>query len=194
MATSPRHAENDSATETAQQGMRKAADQAAHTSRTMAEAGERTARAGADAFRRNAESISNTWRSGRDAVNRIAERSMDQVYKAFGLTGDTARQTMQQSSGNMQAVMESTTVIAGGLQDVTGEWIRFAQSRAEQNLDHFDRLLECRSIQELLAIQTQIVRDNVEAMLQSARRTAERSTQVADEAVRRMSEASLAPR
>ncbi len=192
MATNPRQAERD-LSETTQETTRRTADQATHTARTMADAGERNARAGAETFQRNAEGVANTWKSGSEAASRIAERSMDQLSKVFGVSGESAMRTVQQSSGNMQAVMESTTIIAGGLQDVSGEWMRFAQNRMEQNLDHLDQLWSCRSIQDYLALQTQIVMDNFEALLQSARRTSERSTQVANEAMQRMGTASLAP-
>jgi phasin family protein len=193
MASNPRQAERDSS-ETSRETTRKAAEQAAHAGAAMADVGERTARTGAEAIQRNAESVTNTWRNGSEAASRIAERSVDQFSKMFGLTGETAMQTVQRSGSNIQAVMESAMIFASGLQDVSGEWLRFAQNRVEQNLDHFDRLLECRSPQEYLALQTQVVRDNFEAILQSAHRTSERSTQVADEAVQRMSESSLAPR
>jgi hypothetical protein len=56
----------------------------------------------------------------------------------FGLGGETAREALQQSSGNLQAIMESTTVIASGLHEVTEEWMRFAQERVENNLNHLD--------------------------------------------------------
>ena len=39
-----------------------------------------------------------------------------------------------------------------------------------------------------------LIRDNIEALLHSARRTAEVSTKLADDAVRRMSDTALAPR
>ena len=57
--------------------------------------------------------------------------------------------------------------------------MRFAESRAEQNLDHLNRLGQCRNLHDLLALQTQVVRDNPEAFLQSAQRTSERTTEVA---------------
>jgi phasin family protein len=90
-------------------------------------------------------------------------------------------------------MVESTTIIADGLQELSGEWLRFAQERVEQNMQHFDELLGCRTPHEYLALQTRIARDNFEALLQSVRRTAERSTRSADEAARKMSEAPVAP-
>lgn len=190
MAT--RQTEHES-NEVAREATRKAADQTARSGRAVADAAERTGRAGAEAAQRSSERVLSSWRSGTDAANRITEQSLDRWAKMFGFTGDTARQTMQQSSGNIQAMLETTTIISDGLQDLSGEWLQFAQDRAQQNLEHFDRLLECRSLQDWMALQTQIARDHFEAFLESARKTSERSTQVADEAARKMSEASLAP-
>jgi len=164
------------------------------TARSLSDAGERTTRAGAEAFQHNAERLNVSWRRGSETANRIAERSMEQWTRLFGLSGEAARQTVQQSSSNIQAMLESTTIVADGLQDLSGEWLRFAQERVEQNMAHLDQLLGCRSPHEYLALQTRIARDNFEAMLQSARRVSERSTRSADDAVRKMSEgASVAP-
>jgi phasin family protein len=169
---------------------RRATEQAA---RTLSAAGEHTTRAGAEAFHRNSERFNASWRNGSEAANRIAERSMEQLSRLLGLSGETARQTVQQSSSNIQAMLQSTTIIADGLQDLSGEWLRFAQERLEQNMEHLDQLFGCRSPHEYLALQTRIARENFEAALQSARRASERSTRSADEAVRKMSEASVAP-
>jgi hypothetical protein len=78
------------------------------------------------------------------------------------------------------------------LQNVAGEWMRFAQSRIESNPDHFDDLMGCRTMHDCLALQTEIVRDNFESLMQSARRAAELSAQVADEAVRKIGRPPLA--
>src|SRR5215471_1773786 len=98
---SPRQTERDS-NDPVHETTRRTVDQASQTSRTMSDTAERTARAGTEAFRRNAETMSSTWRNSSEAATRIAERSVDQFSKLFGLTGDTARETMQQSAGNVQ--------------------------------------------------------------------------------------------
>jgi phasin family protein len=189
----PRQAERDS-NESVHETTRKATDHGSQTSRAMSDTAERTARAGTEAFRRNAETISSTWRNSSEAAARIAERSVDQFSKLFGLTGDTARETMQQSAGNVQALIESSTFVVDGLHNVSGEWMRFVQNRIEENLEHFGEFLSCRTPQECFALQTRVVRDNIEALLHSARRAAEAATKLADDAVRRMSDAALAPR
>jgi phasin family protein len=188
MASNPRSSDRESGD--VAETTRRATEQAA---RSLSDAGERTARAGAETFQRNADRLNASWRSGNETANRIAERSLEQFNRLFGLSGETARQAVQQSSSNMQAMLESTTIMADGLQELSGEWLRFAQERLEQNIEHFDQLLGCRSPHEYVALQSRIARDNFEAMLQTAQRISERSTRSADEAVHRMSEASVAP-
>jgi hypothetical protein len=50
-------------------------------------------------------------------------------------------------------------------------------------------LMRSRTPQELLAAQSEIIRDNFEGFLQSSSRIAEMSVQVADQATRRLTEA-----
>lgn len=192
MANNPRQAEGET-NEAGHASTRRAAEQTTRTARTISEAAERTARTSAEAIRRNAENLSENWRSSSETAGRMAERSMDQFTKMLGLSGETARQTMQRSSGNLQALIESTTIIAGGLQNVSGEWMRFAQTRFEDNLDRFDELMACRTVYDCLALQTEIVRDNFEALLQSMRRASELSSQVADDAMQKIGDTTLAP-
>jgi hypothetical protein len=111
----------------------------------MSDTAERTARAGTEAFRRNAETMNSTWRNSSEAATRIAERSVDQFSKLFGLSGETARETMQRSAGNVQALLESSTFVVDGLQNFSGEWMRFVQNRIEENLEHFEEFLGCRT-------------------------------------------------
>jgi hypothetical protein len=47
-----------------------------------------------------------------------------------------------------QIMLESTTIIAEGLQHLSNEWMRFAQEGVEQSLNRHDQLQGCRSIQE----------------------------------------------
>ena len=189
MATNSRQGER----EASDQGMPHTSEQAKQTARAMGEITERTMRTGVESLQRNTETAKRTWQSGAEVAGGIAQRSMEQLSNIFGLSGETLRDTLQQSSGNVQAVMESTTIIASSLQDVTGEWMRFAERRGEQNLDYLSQLRECRNLHDYLALQTQIVRDNMEAFLQSAERTSERTMQIARTAVERMSSPPEAP-
>jgi hypothetical protein len=78
--------------------------------------------------------------------------------------------------------------------NVSGEWMRFTQNRVEENLKRFNEMMSCRPLHDCFAVQAQMARDNCEAFLQTARLTSELSTKLADDAVKHMSDAALAPR
>jgi phasin family protein len=182
MDTNPRQAERKTNETTGT-----AAQQTEQIARTMSNTAEQTARAANEAFRQNAETFSSTWRESSEAANRIAERSLDQFSKLCGFSGDNARQSVQQSAASVQTFLDGSTVVASGMQNVSSEWMRFVHKRAEENLKNFDELMSCRSIPDCVAIQTRMIRDNFEAFLQTARRTSELSTKLADDAVKQMS-------
>jgi hypothetical protein len=66
--------------------------------------------------------------------------------------------------------------------------------RAEHIFERIDEIVHCRSPQELTAIQSEVLRENLEDIMQSTRRTAEISLRIADEAARKMSEIAQAAR
>lgn len=187
MATNPRPSEREASDLNRE-------TQAGQTARHMSDAAERATRSGAETFQRNAEKAKETALEGTEAASRITQRSMEQFSKMFGLSGETAKEALQQSAGNAQAVMEGTTIIASGLQEMTGTWTHFVQDRLEHNLNHLDRLAQCRNVHDCLALQTQLVRDNLQAFLESTQRTSERYTQIARSAADRMISSPTVPR
>ena len=66
--------------------------------------------------------------------------------------------------------------------------MNFARERMAQNLNRFENLLRCCTPQELAAIQSELLRDNLGSFLQCARRIAEMSMQKADEATKRITQ------
>jgi hypothetical protein len=88
----------------------------------------------------------------------------------------------------MEAVLGSTGVVARELQNISREWLEFLQSRMQQTLKSMDALGRCRTTQDAAAVQSELLRDNFENLLQSARRSAEISARMADAASRKMTE------
>ena len=188
-----RHTEKDVA-ETGHETTRRAAGHAAQTARTMSDAAERTARTGADVLHRNSEQVRQTFEMGSDAAARVAERAFGQFARAFGVvTGDHAQQATQQSARNVEAILHSSAIIADGVQTISREWLTFVQNRAERNMERLEALANCRSMQDCIAVQTDLLRDNLQDLMHTAKRVAEVSTRMADEAVQ-TGDSTLAPR
>jgi phasin family protein len=182
------------ATRNAQEASRKMAEETSRAARTVADAGAGAARAGADMVQRNTETVQQAWESGSKMAGQLTERSMERFARAFGMSGESAQQATEQSSRNLECFVQSGTIFAGGWQSISREWFELARKRMEQNMHRAEQLATWRTPQEMLAAQSDLVRDNLEDFVQSTRRIAEISMQMADEAVRRMSDASLAPR
>ena len=191
MATT-RQAERE-ATNAGQETAHRMAEQGSRAARKMSEAGERTARAGAEVMEHNSEYLRHAWQSGSEMAGRLTERSFDQFARAFGMSGDNAEQTTQQTVRNFEALLQSSTILMGGMQNVSRELVDFMQNRMEQNFEHVEAFMGARTIQEAMAAHSTLLRDTLERLLHTTRRVSEISTQTADEAVRTMTESSLVP-
>ena len=173
---------------------RRMAEETSRPARTAADAGANAARAGAETLQRNAETVQQAWQSGSKMASQLAGRSMEQAARAFGMSGENAHQATEQSLRNTESIVQSGTILAIGMQTLSREWVEFAQKTMEQNLQRVDALVNAKTPQDLLAVQSDLVRANLENFVQKARHLAEISMQVADEAARKMSDAALAPR
>ena len=166
----------------------KAADEAARTARTVtdeaARVGEQTTRAGADVFRRGTETARDTMQSGLNTASETFQRVSDQFTKVLGFNGPQAEELARRSSQNLQAVSQASTVLARGAQEVSQEVIHLVQDRLTKNVDAVSRLAGARSVQDFVAVQSDLVRDGLQQVIDTNKRIAELSVRVADEAAR----------
>jgi phasin family protein len=166
----------------------RAADEAARTARTVtdetARVGEQTARAGADIARRGTETARNVMEQGLNTVNETVRRMSDQVTQVLGFNGPQSEELIRRSSKNLQAVSEASTVLARGAQEVSREVIQLVQDRLQKNVEAVSRLAGTRSVQDFVAVQSDLVRDGLQQAIDTNKRIAELSVRVADEAAR----------
>ena len=166
----------------------RAADEAARTARTVtdeaARVGEQTARAGADVFRRGSETARDTVQSGLNTATETFQRLSDQFTQVLGFNGPQSEELTRRSSQNLQAVSQASTVLARGAQEVSREVFGLVQNRLQKNVDAVSRLAGTRSVQDFVAVQSDLVRDGLQQVIDTNKRVAELSVQVADEATR----------
>ena len=132
-------------------------------------------------------------------MNETTRKAADQTAQTSGAMSEAAEHASRAASEAVRRNADAfsntwRTIVTSGMQNVSGEWMRFMQNRVEENLKRFDEMMSCRTVHDCFAIQAQIARDNCEAFLQTARLTSELSTKLADDAVKQMSDAALAPR
>jgi phasin family protein len=149
-----------------------------------AKAGEQAMRAGADIARRTAETARETAQAGLNTAVQGFQRVTDQFTQVLGFAGPQAEDLARQSSENIEAVSQASTVLVRGFQEVSREWFGSAQERFTKNIEALSRLAHCRSAQDFIAIQSELVRDNMQQAIDTSRRLAQASVRVADEAAR----------
>src|SRR5205085_7748735 len=166
----------------------KAADEAARTARAVtdeaARVGEQTARAGADMARRGTEATRDAFQSGLNTANETFQRMSDQFTKVLGFNGPQAEELTRRSSQNLQAVSQASSVLARGAQEVSREVIQLVQDRLQKNVEAVSRIAGARSVQDFVAVQSDLARDGLQQVIDTNKRIAELSVRVADEAAR----------
>ena len=166
----------------------KAADEAARTARTVtdeaARVGEQTARAGADVARRGAETARDTFQAGLNTASESFRRVADQFTNVLGFNGPQAEELARRSSQNLQALTAAGSVLARGAQEVSREVFGFVQERIRKNADAVNQIARVRSVQDFVAVQSDLARDNLEQVIEVNKRVAETSLRIAEEAGR----------
>ena len=75
------------------------------------------------------------------------------------------------------------------MQNISTEWFGFVRKQVEQNVNALDALMRSRTPQEIMAVQSDLVRGSLHDLIQSTRKIAEVSVRMTDEATRKMAEA-----
>ncbi len=177
--------------QSAERTTRKIAEETSRVGLHMAEASERASRANAEMLTSQAETVHQMWQSGGELASRLTARSADQFARAFGITGDEAQEGTQQTSRNLAAIVQSSSVLSvltHGLRAISTEWFELMRKRIERSLDHMDTFMRCRTPQDLAAAQSDALRDHLEGVITGAHRIAEISLQTTDEASRKVTE------
>jgi len=143
-----------------------------------------TVQAGAEGAQVMARTMQEAVRTSLSTASELARLSTDQAMQLFNARKGDARSLGDETARNLQAVAQTGTVLARGVQDVSREWFELSQKRLQKNLDGLSSLARCRSVPDFIALQTSLIRDNLEQTLDNSRRMADLTRQLADEASR----------
>jgi hypothetical protein len=159
----------------------------------------RRSREQVEAVQRVTEDVADTLRAGVESAQTMAQAMQEAVSNSFSAFSELARrstgQTLDQPDGttrglseeaahNLRAVAQSSTVLSRGLQEVSREVVSRSQQRLQRNLDGWQALARCRSMTDLVEVQSSLLRDNLEQTLENSRRLAELTLQMTDEATK----------
>jgi hypothetical protein len=154
----------------------------------------------ADTRNNASEAVDQSTEAGRDMVEAAAgvareaaviglegmRRVTDRFTWAFGFAGEDSEAVARQASENLGVLAETGTVLGRGMQDVSREWLTLSQHGLQKNIEGLTELARCRSIQDLLAVQSELMRNNWRYMIDVSRQIAEHSIEIANEATQKI--------
>jgi hypothetical protein len=162
---------------------RRAREQVDTVQRVADHLGE-TVRAGTESAQNIAQSMQQVMQNSFGVFSELARRSTGQAMQMFGRSDGEGRGLTERASEGLKTVAQSNTVLVRGFQDVSREWFELSQKRLQTNLEGLNALARCRSMNDFVAVQSSLIRDNLEQTVDNSRRMAELTIQLADEAAR----------
>jgi hypothetical protein len=150
-----------------------------------AEASRAAAKANSEILRTQIETAQQAVRSGLEAGMRSLEGLTQNWTRAFGAATPNP-ELAEQSAKNVQAVSQASTALAKGAQDASRAWFDLTQKAVRTNLEAMGQLASCRSVQELMTLQSNLVRDNLQQVIESGEAMARAHSEAIREATRVM--------
>jgi phasin family protein len=151
-----------------------------------ARAQEHMAHSAADAGLHGAGIMKSTIEAGIETAVQSFERIADRFTTALGFAGPEADKLAARSRENLDAISQANTAMVKGAEDVSHQWMTLAKDSFARNFDAIVRIGECRSIQDLAAMQSQLWRDNMSHVIEGSRRVVEIYSRSSEEAANRV--------
>ena len=171
--------------EQAQQTFNTAADKTAETTQTIADAGKSVADKTAEAAREGAQSFKANVEQATQASHQAIKETMDKSLSALN-------EVNAQSKRNLEAVMASMTAATRGVEALGGQAMAFTKRSVEGNVEQAKALTACRSMQEVVELQTNFAKSAMEAYVAELNRASETITAAVKDSFKPLSERATA--
>jgi hypothetical protein len=167
-----------------------AANAADAVTEKAADAGKEAIRASSEILRTNVEAAQDAMRTSLESGMRAFEDMAQNMSRVFGVATPDP-QLAEHSVRNVRAVSQASTALARGGQEASRAWFELAQQTVRTNLEALSQVASCRTVQDLVAVQTDLARNNLQRAIEGGQTMARASTQAIEEASRAMQSASL---
>jgi len=83
------------------------------------------------------------------------------------------------AAASSEATMNAGSAVAAGLQDISRAWVDYAQQMMDRTTAATESLLKCRTFNDMLAIQAELMRGHLQAFLDQSSKLAEITNRMA---------------
>lgn len=149
------------------------------TERQATERIRRSAGAGSEAV----ESSSRMAERGFAQVADLGRTQADQMRSLLGASARAYGDAGNLSSDDVDALVQTSARLAKGVQDMSLEVMQYTQQSLQMSMRVANDLMTCRTVEDMLNIQRDFMRQSVDTFLHESARLLEMSSNVATEAV-----------
>ena len=159
-----------------------AADEATRTVTDKADqVREQTGRAGAGTPHQDTEAEGTTMEGGLNTASLTLEHLADQFMQALSLNGPHTEELTQRWSEKVQALAQASTIHGRGTQTDPQEVFALVQDRLTKDIEAVMAILSSRLVQDVVAEQSDPVRQRLEEMIDANRRMGELVIRIAEQ-------------
>jgi hypothetical protein len=155
--------------------------------RAVRDAAQRTADVSEEAARANGEILRRNVEAAEDVVKTTVEVGMEGLTRTLSHAFEVVRpdhDLAEQSARNLRAISQASTSLAHVAQEATRAWLGLVRQSARCNLEAAGQLARCRSAPDLFALQTHLMRENLQLAIDAGNAFADVSTRMISEANR----------
>jgi len=131
-----------------------------------AEGGRAATEANGDILRNHLDTAQQAVRSSLETGARSFEGLTQTLTRTFGVAPPNP-DLAERAAQNVQAISQASSALAKGAQDASRAWLDLTQKTVRTNLEAIGQLSACRTIQELAAVHSNLVRDNLQQAIES---------------------------
>jgi hypothetical protein len=116
---------------------------------------------------------------GVSARERPGEAAQQQAERLVGLGQQGMQQATEASAAAARGVLQSGSALGDSAQEITAAWARYAEQVMRHTSEASQALFRARTLNELLEVQTKLLRDNMQAFLDQSIKIAETASRMA---------------
>ena len=102
--------------------------------------------------------------------NETVQQSGERVVQVFGRSMEEGGEVTKRASDDLRALSQASEAFGRGVQSISREWFELSQNRVQQSLDDMTAVFRSRTLPDMLAAQSAMVRHNFEMMAENTQR------------------------
>jgi len=174
------------AADTMERNFDKGAEAATKTAEATRDVADKNAQAFRSTTERATETASRITHDAAEATKQVTDQATQHFGRVFNLQAKASEEVANRTQQNLDVLLQTSSLLAEGFQSVLREWMSYTQSAVQRNIDGMNTILRARTMQDLLAAQSDLLNAEVQLLLNSSVKVSEVTARVANDAAQKI--------